>query len=94
VPDQTRLATARETLRARFDEQQLALADYFGLERKAQRLRDELGRPEKKMRVALGRLALATDPATAARLTGAPLRHTRAAVGQHSAISRMMKIGC
>jgi hypothetical protein len=87
VTEQTRLTTARETLRARFDEQQQALADYFGLEHKAQRLRDELNKLEAKTRVALGRLARATDAATAARLTGAPLRHARAAVGQDSAIT-------
>jgi hypothetical protein len=87
VTDQTRLATGRETLRARFDEQQQALADYFGLEHKEQRLRDELARLNTKMRAALGRLARATDPATAARLTGAPLRHARAAAGNAAAIT-------
>jgi hypothetical protein len=82
VTDHPRLAAAREALRARFDEQQQALADYYGLERKAQRLRDELAGLETKMRAALGRLARATDASTAARLTGAPLRHARAAVGE------------
>jgi hypothetical protein len=71
------------TLRARFDEQRQALADYFGLERKAERLRDELGRLETKMRTALGRLARVTD-VSAARLTGAPLSHGRAAVGREA----------
>jgi hypothetical protein len=63
------------------------LADYFALERKAQRLRDELGRLETTMQAALGRLARATDPATAARLTGAPLRQARTAVGKGSDVT-------
>lgn len=87
MTEQTRLATARETLRARFDEQQQALADYFGLQRKAQRLRDELSRLETKMQVALGRLARATDASTAARLTGTPLSHARAAAAKDPAIT-------
>jgi hypothetical protein len=85
VTDQTRLAAARDVLRTRFDEQQQALADYFGLERKAKRLRDELSRLETRMRMALGRLARTTDPATAARLTGALLSQARAAVAKESA---------
>jgi hypothetical protein len=87
VTARTQLATARETLKARFDEQQQALADYYGLEHKAQRLRDELSKLEARMRVALGRLARTTDAATAARLTGTPLKHTRAAAGQDPAIT-------
>ncbi len=87
MTEQTQLATARETLRARFDEQQQALADYFGLERKAQRLRDELSQLETKMHAALGRLARTTDASTAARITGTPLRHARAAVAKDPAVT-------
>jgi hypothetical protein len=54
VKEHTRLVAARETLRARFDEQEQAVGDYFGLERKAQRLFDELSRLEIKMQAALG----------------------------------------
>lgn len=72
-----KLAAARDDLRAYHEQQQAALATYFALEKRADKLRVNLSAVESEQRAALAELARSTDAGTAARLTGASVKHAR-----------------
>ncbi|MEP7115323.1 MAG: hypothetical protein ABI862_18820 [Ilumatobacteraceae bacterium] len=72
-----KLAAARDDLRAYHEQQQAALANYFALEKRADKLRVNLSAVETEQRAALAELTRSTDAGTAARLTGASVKHAR-----------------
>lgn len=83
VNDQSRLAAAREESRGDHDRQQAALASWFALDAKADKIRAGLAAVEAEQQAALAQLACLTDARTAGRLTGVPVTQARHAVTQH-----------
>ena len=77
--DASPLTTARALLRERQEAQSAALSEYFNCHTKVAKLEASLATVRGRENVALGRLAAATDAATAARLTGVSLHSVREA---------------
>ncbi len=84
----TTLATARNELRIYHEQQQAAMATYFALAGRADKLRDSLLAVEAELREALAQLVRSTDARTAARLTSTSVRQAREALAQpHDRVS-------
>ncbi len=76
-PEPPELTAARDTLRARYEQQQHATAAFYDAGARAERLREQLDRIEAEQRTHATELAMALDPATAATITGWPITRIR-----------------
>ena len=82
-PEPPELTAARDTLRARYEQQQHATAAFYDAAARAERLREQLERIEHEQRTHATELAQALDPATAATITGWPITRIRASLNNH-----------
>ena len=82
-PEPSELTAARDTLRARYEQQQHATAAFYDAAARAERLREQLDRIEAEQRTHATELAQALDLATAATITGWPINRIRAGLNNH-----------